>query len=172
MDRTEEFVRLWLANARQTYAFVLALVGSRADADEVFQDVSITLWEKFASFELGTDFRAWTFCVARNKVMSFRQLKRHQVVTFSTELVELIASQTIAAAAKMDHDYVALDECLEKLETYQRQLINLRYRQNLRIAAIAAQVEKSIDSVYKSFQRIHRSLLVCLTQNVVSEPGD
>jgi RNA polymerase sigma-70 factor, ECF subfamily len=143
-------------------------VGNRADADELFQEVSVTLWRKFNVFERGTDFRAWAFSIVRNKVMSFRQLKRHQLI-FSTELVDLIASQATTSAGEIDHKFQWLDECLAKLNVYQRQLLDARYGQNRQITAIAVQMAKSVDAVYKDFQRIHRNLRTCLNSRAASE---
>ena len=71
-----EFVRLWTLHGQRVYAYLLTLTSNRADADEIFQEVGITLWEKFDQFESGTSFQAWARRVALNKVRSFRQLRR------------------------------------------------------------------------------------------------
>ena len=46
-DRTEEFVRLFATNQRRIYGFVASIVPRSADADDVFGEISASLWKKF-----------------------------------------------------------------------------------------------------------------------------
>src|SRR5262249_11570774 len=41
------FLRLFLQNKRRLYAYVLTLLPNRADADDVLQEASLVLWDKF-----------------------------------------------------------------------------------------------------------------------------
>ena len=41
------FLRLFLQNERRLYAYVLALLPNRADADDVLQEASLVMWDKF-----------------------------------------------------------------------------------------------------------------------------
>ena len=49
-----------------------ALVPNVFDADEVFQDTSITLWKKFDQYRPDLDFRAWACRIAYYKVLKLR----------------------------------------------------------------------------------------------------
>jgi RNA polymerase sigma-70 factor (ECF subfamily) len=52
------FLRLFTAHEGAVRAFVRRVVPTRADADDVMQEVSIVLWEKFTAFREGADFKA------------------------------------------------------------------------------------------------------------------
>ena len=53
--------------------FIVSLTGSQADVDDLVQETSLTIWEKRAEFEEGTNFKAWAFSIARFKVMSLNR---------------------------------------------------------------------------------------------------
>jgi len=42
-EQTAEFVRLWTVHGQRLYAYILTLVPNRADAQEIYQEVGITL---------------------------------------------------------------------------------------------------------------------------------
>jgi RNA polymerase sigma factor (sigma-70 family) len=46
--------------------YARALVGDRADADDLVQDTMERGWEKLASWRRGTDMRAWLFGIMHN----------------------------------------------------------------------------------------------------------
>ena len=53
---------LFLAQQRELYHFLAAQVERPEDADDLLQETSVTLWEKFDQFEPGTSFtraRPW-----------------------------------------------------------------------------------------------------------------
>ena len=52
------FLRASTAHEPAIQAFLRRLDSSRADADDVMQEVSVLLWQKFGAFREGTDFKA------------------------------------------------------------------------------------------------------------------
>jgi len=69
------FLRLFTAYEGAVRAFVRRLVPTRTGADDVLQDVSVVLWEKFESFRDGADFRAWAFGVAQFEALGWLRVK-------------------------------------------------------------------------------------------------
>lgn len=56
------------------------LTGSRADAEDAVQQAAFLAWRGFASFENGTNFRAWFLRIVTNVCRSeFRRMKRAPV---------------------------------------------------------------------------------------------
>lgn len=163
-DRASEFIKLWSAESRRVYAYLVALVTNRADADELFQDTSCVLWQKFSEFEPGTSFRAWAFRIARNKVMSFRQLRRHSLEQSigGDEFAQVVENLLSTRATELDVQFGALANCLAKLRQRDRRLIELRYDRNASVTAIAQEIGRSVDATYKALRRVQRSLLACV----------
>ena len=50
-DRGAEFLRLFLQHQRRVYALILALLPNGPDADDILQETSAVLWQKFGEFE-------------------------------------------------------------------------------------------------------------------------
>src|SRR5690348_5657938 len=75
VDR-EEFARMFSRNARRIYGFIMTLVFNHHDAEEVFQNTNVILWNKFAEFEPGTNFFAWASRIAYFEVLSLMKQKR------------------------------------------------------------------------------------------------
>src|SRR5262245_5742011 len=53
------FLRLFLQNERRLYAYILTLLPHRADADDVLQEASLVMWDKFDDANPPADFTAW-----------------------------------------------------------------------------------------------------------------
>src|SRR5262245_28464343 len=84
-----EFVTLWSAHSRRVYAYIYSLVANWSDADDIFQETSIVLMQKFQEFEPGTSFFAWACRVAYNKVLvHLKNRKSHEHI--DERLLELI----------------------------------------------------------------------------------
>lgn len=68
-NRQIEFVRLWTAASPRIHAYLVTLVLNWADAEDLLQDVGVTVWMKFAEYDSSRDFVAWACGIARNKVL-------------------------------------------------------------------------------------------------------
>src|SRR5215218_100140 len=69
--KNKPFLRLFLQNQRRLYAYILTLLPNRADADDVLQETSLVMWDKFDPADPPTDFLAWARRVAYHKVLDF-----------------------------------------------------------------------------------------------------
>src|SRR5918996_655950 len=110
VDR-EEFARLFSRNARRIYGFIMTLVFSHHDAEEVFQNTSVVLWNKFGEFQPGTNFFAWASRIAYFEVLSLMKQQRRSR-TISDEALELLANEAAALADESSSRHEALEECL------------------------------------------------------------
>ena len=55
-DRSTELLQLMMKYQRRIFAYIHTLVPSRSDAEDILQEASLTICEKFNDFELGTNF--------------------------------------------------------------------------------------------------------------------
>lgn len=162
---------LWMFTAHEPAirAFVRRLVPSRADADDVMQEAAIVLWDKFAEFRDGADFRAWAFGVARFKVLSWLRDKRRDRLVLSETVVELIADETTRDEPWLARQRAALELCAEKLGPQQRGLLLAAYQPDARIQEVAANSGRSVAGFYQWLHRMRRRLLECIRREL--KPG-
>lgn len=167
VDR-EEFARLFSRNARRIYGFVMTLVFSHHDAEEVFQNTSVVLWNKFGEFQPGSNFFAWASKVAYYEVLSFmKQRRRSRMI--SDDALELLSNAAIALSDESSRRHEALEDCLSRLNADDRDLLQSRYYHQRPPKQIATMQSRSVDSVYRALSRIHNMLLNCVQRNLARE---
>jgi RNA polymerase sigma-70 factor len=167
VDR-EEFARLFSRNARRLYGFIMTLVFSHHDAEEVFQNASVVLWNKFGEFQPGSNFFAWASKVAYYEVLSFMKQRRRSRV-LSDESLELLANAAIALSDESSSRQDALDVCLSRLNASDRELLQARYYHQRPPKQIAVMQSRSVDSIYRALSRIHNLLLNCVERTLARE---
>jgi len=169
MSRGRLFLRLYQANERRIYGFILALVPDWAQAEDLLQETTMVMWSKFDQFEQGTDFAAWALSIARFRVMNHRKQQRAQRIQFSDEVLQAIAEQVSAATENVDVRRDALQGCIRKLAEKDQELLRLRYGLDATVKSVAERVGRGMDAVYKSLNRIHVQLLHCIRRTLTAE---
>ena len=161
-DRTTEFVALFAAHDRGIYKHVLTLLADRSDAQEVFQETSLTLWQKFDEYRPGGNFFAWACRVAYFEVLKFRQTHRRDRLRFNDELLHTLAEERSAGEGLLEARRAALPGCVDQLPPKDRELIGLRYAGEETILEIARRTGRPANTLYKALERIRRTLMKCI----------
>jgi RNA polymerase sigma-70 factor, ECF subfamily len=167
LDR-EEFARLFSRNARRIYGFIMTLVFNHHDAEEVFQNTNVILWNKFADFQPGSNFFAWASRIAYYEVLSLMKQQRRSRA-FSDEALELLANEAVALSDQSAERYEALEECLARLNQPDRALLQERYYYQRPPKQIAAGQSKSVHAIYRALNRIHNVLLNCVERSMKAD---
>lgn len=174
MDSPEHdhFLRLFTSSEPALRAFVRSLVPTVADADDVLQEVAITLWKRFGEFSGNPDqdFQRWAFGVAKFKVLSWRRDRGRDRHVFGEELTELIAQDAESKSDKLRAQREALKHCLEKLPAEERKLVDSAYAPGVRIDALALHAGRTAMALYKQLHRIRLALIKC-TRGVLAKEG-
>jgi RNA polymerase sigma-70 factor, ECF subfamily len=163
----EEFARLFARHARQIYAFIMTLVFSHHDAEEVFQNTNVVLWDKFAEFRHGSNFFAWASRIAYFEMLNL--MKQRRLRLLSGEAIDALAAEATALADQSTDRMDALSECLSQLTPADREIIQDRYFYQRPPKQIAAMHSRSLDSVYRALSRIHNLLLNCVQRTMARE---
>jgi RNA polymerase sigma-70 factor (ECF subfamily) len=164
--KQHEFMKLFLNHQSVVTGYLLACTGDLTKAEEIFQDVSLVLWEKFDTYDPSKSFKAWALGVARLEV-----LKSHQQFARSKEILSEDAVEKLAhAAAEVSENISAvnkyLDICLEKIRNTMKNVIEMKYRQELSIANIAKKIGKKTGAVEMILVRARRFLRKCIDQHM------
>jgi RNA polymerase sigma-70 factor (ECF subfamily) len=169
----EQFMRLYATHHRELFAYVMALVGDEHQAEEVFQDTSVTLWKQFApgiapGMDFGSDpgrnFVRWAATVALNQVRNYRRVRGRDRHVFSESLVEQLAADRMELFEEDQSRREALGRCLAKLRDVDRQLVERCYGESRSFKQIAAEMGRPANTVYKALNRIRAALLVCVEE--------
>jgi RNA polymerase sigma-70 factor (ECF subfamily) len=169
IELNRRFLRLFTAHEEAVRAFVRRLVPTRADADDVMQDVSVVLWEKFESFREGADFRAWAFGVARFEVLGWLRDKGRDRLVLNEEVVLKIAEESARDEPKLERQREALELCMAKMPAEQRELLMQAYQPEVRIQEVALDSGRSVPGFYQWLHRMRRMLLDCIRRALAQE---
>jgi RNA polymerase sigma-70 factor, ECF subfamily len=167
--RYDEFVDLFSGNARRIYGYVYTMLPRWADADDVFQETSRVLWQKFGEYESGTNFFAWARQVAHYQVLFFRQRQQRSRVKFTDAFLDAVAATAHEQSDRLESEQRALAECMDKLKVRERDLILSRFAPEATTKSVAARLGMTTAAVYKSLSRIQATLLKCIEQ-AIHEP--
>ena len=58
LDRSKQLMRLMTQHQRRIFGYIYTLVPDRHDAEDILQETSVVICEKFGQFQLGMDFVA------------------------------------------------------------------------------------------------------------------
>ena len=168
-ETTEVFLRLLTQHDRSLAAYVYSLVASAADAEDILQEVKVTLWKQFAKFEPGTNFRAWARKIATHQILNYRRAeKKRPSSALEEEFIEAVASEIDRRADELDHKADALKHCLHKLPEPHRKIILWRYYEDCGVEEIAAKSRRTVEAVYRLLSRIRQVLNDCVSRQIQS----
>lgn len=168
MNPDAQFVHELTSCQHWLRAFIRSLVERPDDADDVLQRTNLVLWEKSSEFAVGTNFKAWACRVARFEVMAFRKQHvrdRHQ---FSSELVDLLASDASEHVAILEDLRDYLEACLAETTSEQQRLLAARYTHGESVQSIAEREDRAAASVSTALYRLRQSLMKCIRRKMNS----
>lgn len=163
-DRTSEFVALFASHDRGIYKYILTLLADPNITQEVFQETSVTLWQKFEEYRPESNFFAWACRVAYFEVLKHRQTARRDRLRFNDDLLATLAEERSAGESYLQGRRMALPDCMSKLPAADRKLIEHRYSSDETIQDIARCTGRSVHTLYKALERIRRTLMKCIDE--------
>ena len=158
----DPFVQLLAENQVRLRTYICTLLRERSATDDVLQDVNVALWKNRAAFDTNRDFMNWAAGVALIEVLRFRRKIATDKLLFDEALLSTLAGDYVKQLEKWNRREDALCECMQKLSTKDRSLLDARYRSGVATAQIAQQLGRPLSTIYSSLARIRESLFRCV----------
>ncbi len=151
------FDRLSRRHLDRAYGVALRMTGSRADAQDVVQDVFLRLWQRPDAWRPGqAQFSTWLYRVVVNRCLD---LKRRPKGTDLDSMEEPQDPDANAEDSLLDAERNrALDSAVRQLPERQREAIVLTYTAGLRNAEAASAMEISVKAFEALLVRAKREL--------------
>ena len=158
------FLRLLSTNRHQIFGFIFTLTPNHSDAEDVFQETSIVLWNKFHQFDQQRPFLPWACGVAYNTARNFLRAAGRSRLVFSDPLLATIASErSDARECESSADRMALlQTCLSKLSDRDRKLLGQAYGGKGSVKELAQQLNRATQTIYNRLNIIRRKLVECV----------
>jgi len=163
--------RLFVQHLPALRGFIGALVNDFGLVDDVVQETFMTVTVKADQFEPGTNFRAWTWAIARNKVLEVSR-KNSRQATLSPDVVEaLCAREDGVDWHNLDRLVVHVGECVQTLAPKARLAFELRYRQAHPPQEIARQMQWTVNAIHVALSRARAAVRECVERRLAAEAG-
>jgi len=168
-ERTEAYLRLLTQHDRWLAAYVYSLVPRAADAEDILQEVKVTMWKHFGKFQPDSNFRAWARTIATNQILNYRRAEhRRPNAELDEEFISAVAAEIDRRAEVLDRRSEALRECLQKLPEAHRKLITWRYYEDCGIEEIASKSERTVEAAYRLLSRVRGVLNECVSRQLAT----
>jgi RNA polymerase sigma-70 factor (ECF subfamily) len=148
------------------FRYIFAMVPRVQDAEDVLQEVSKVLWQRFGDYQPGTNFLAWAKRVAYFRVLEYRRSSSHRLQILPEDVLQSIAAEIRLHEEEEDARREALATCFSELRPGDRDLITARYTPGISMVDLAAEIRRPANSVYKSLGRIRQTLLACIERRL------
>lgn len=168
---SDAFRRLVEAYQTQVYRIALRMCGEAA-ADDVTQEAFLAAWRALPAFRGTCLFSTWLYRLATNAAIDWlRREKRHRGADDVTELELPDGAPSPQEQAEQTETQEAVRRALTQLSPEHRQVLVLRYMQELDYNEIAAALDISEGTVKSRINRAKAHLKEILTAGNLSAAG-
>ena len=167
-EQDEAFKRELVGLIPHLRAFARTLAGDPTAADDLAQDAMMKAWDARASYQMGTNMKAWTFMILRNQFYSEKRRAWRQ-----TQLDQEAAERTLVAIDDPSSP-LALDELrqgLAMLPAEQREALILVGAGGFAYEEAAAICDCAIGTVKSRVSRARHALQAILEDGSYARDG-
>ena len=168
-ERYEEFLQHFLLDQARIFSYIRSLLPQYADAQDVFQRCSLTLWRHFDQFDQQRLFLPWACTIALNEVRNFRRVHGRDKLHLAEDLFEQLAERRSDSLVRRDRRSLALRTCVESLKQADRELVQHVYEDSRPVEEIAKSTGKAMQTLYNRLSILRRQLLQCIEKRIASE---
>jgi RNA polymerase sigma-70 factor, ECF subfamily len=162
----EQFTRLWTQAHPVIAGYIAAVVADPHAADDVLQEVALTLLRKFADYDPARPFTAWAMGVAKTAILSERRDRARAWTRLRPATVESLEQVWQEILPSADARRGALSECLRHVTGRSRDLLALRYEQAIEPQDIAARLGMTAVAVRVALSRVRAALQACIEKRL------
>ncbi len=159
------YIQLLTANQRRIYGFIYAMLSDHSVAEDILQETTMFMWENFDKFQEGTNFSAWGISIARNFVLKHCRSRKNKAMLFDSEVLENLEEQSDIFEFQ-EEQFDALKKCFKKLREVDRQLMQMRYIDKIKIKSISERFNLSTSHLYRGIAKINNNLLKCIKRQL------
>lgn len=159
--------QLFVRHQAVVLAYVLSLEPNLADAQDIVQEVFLTISRKADTFTVGTNFPAWACTVARYQTLGFQRRRARHACTLDEDVIALLEDGRSVDGPGFEEEVSVLKGCLLKLAPRARELIWARYHRQRMPEDIAEEIGWTANAVRVTLSRARTLLRDCLTSRMV-----
>ena len=171
LKKEEIFKQLYDKYFNKVYNFLLSRTNSQNDTEDLVQEIFLGIWKGMDSLDGKSNINAWVFQISRNKFNDF--LRRKYKIDYKKVDLDFLELDNLADDfEKFEDDSYANEvhkkavELISKLEKNYREVLELRFLRNYKLAEIAKELGLSENNVkviqYRAIKKL-KELIISTT---------
>ena len=151
------------------YGYILGLLASPRDAQDVLQETNKNILAKLDEFKQPGSFSAWAHKFAYYQCLAFRKKHERNRLAFDTQLMNQLAVVAKPVDELAEKNLPLLSICLEKLQPKSRAIVADYYYEDLSINDIAADRNLKSNHVAQILFRARKALFECIQKEAKTQ---
>ncbi|WGY70495.1 sigma-70 family RNA polymerase sigma factor [Burkholderia cepacia] len=159
----DAFGILYRRTSAKLFGVCLTILRDRGEAEEVLQDVYVTVWRRAATFDPAlASAITWLGAIARNRAID--RLRRHREAPVDESTMEETADEQPSPAAVAEHSEARrrLEYCLENLPAAQGSVVREAFFAGATYAELAEHLRVPLGTLKSWIRRSLIQLKACL----------
>jgi RNA polymerase sigma-70 factor, ECF subfamily len=129
----------------------------------------VLMWQKFDTFQSGTDFVAWASTICFYEAKTFQRTASRSARHFDEELLTLLSRERAEDLGQQERRMEALESCLRSLREEDRRLLRASCEGHGDIAELAARLGRAPATFYNKLTHLRRLLAECVVNRLREE---
>jgi len=165
------FEKLYLRHKGPLYRYLLRSCANRADAEELFQEIWISVIKVRSDYQVSAKFTTWLYRIAANRLTDhYRKHGKWEQYMQEADEHEPSASECAISPlfeqpehkADINRQIERLLQCIEQLPPLQRQVFLLREETGMKIEEIAEAIDSGKEAVKSRMRYAISRLRLCM----------
>lgn len=156
----EAFERLLPAYRRRVFGLAYSILGDRAGAEDLAQEVFVKLWQALPRYDGRAKLSTWVYAITRNAAISALRARR-RVASLADPAVAAEAEEIAASPARQPED-IALRRAVDALPDKQRRAVTLYYLDERPVEEVAEMMGLPANTVKTHLHRARANLASAL----------
>jgi RNA polymerase sigma-70 factor (ECF subfamily) len=169
VSRTEQFVLLLAQHQEPVFRYIFSLVACEADARDILQETSLSLYRKFDAYDASRPFLPWAYRFAYLQVQKHREKAARSPLLFSEDVMDLLAHDRERMEPELDQRLRLLNRCLAKLTPQDKELVTSRYAMRQGAEEMMQRFAMSRRTLFRNLELLRLRLHECVTRQLQSE---
>jgi len=166
-DHTLHVQQLFVRHQQAILGVVLSIEPNLADAQDIVQEVFLTVSRKARTWTAGTAFLPWACTVARYETLHFQRTRARRPARLDDDVIELLHAPEAMDGSEWQDRIDALRRCLGRLAPRAKELIWRRYHGSQMPEQIAAGIGWTVNAVRVALTRARAVLRECMERQLM-----
>lgn len=157
-DREDTIVWVMEEYGESLKRFIFTYTKNRAQADDIFQEVMLTVYRKMDTYQGRASFKNWLYKVTANKCKDYLRSPIHRLIVWKDQILEKPHTDTPEKSILVDEQKEMVITAILNLPIKYREVLILQYYQEFSIQEISDLLKTNPSTIKTRIMRAKEKL--------------